>query len=278
MMWYDSSPRLRDRIIALFSNGMTYTAQELTTQFKQAPYSFSASAIYKELSLLVESGAVLRINRRYRLSVPWLYDMIAYWENALASMEKNLSLHDLLPEPHTRHIIRVKEHKQADRLWSQIISAIIATGGEPVTYQALEHRWWPLLHRDLGRQYRQVMKAKQITSFCVIAGNTYLDREFVRLFPQKPSRCVVSPRFSKDMPPFLTVCGDYIIRSRYPDVFRQELDQYFRSIKSVREIAYADIQHLFRSTGIITCIVEHNPRKAARLIRKFREMFSASGD
>lgn len=277
-MWYDSSPRLRDRIIALLTNGMTHTAQELTVLYSQAPYSFSASAVYKELSLLVESGAVIRINRRYRLSVPWLYDMIAYWENSLTNVEKSLSHHDILPDPFTRQVIRVKEHKHADRLWSQVISAIIASGADPVTYQALEHRWWPLLHRDLGRQYRQVMKAKQITSFCVIAGNTPLDREFVRLFPQKPSRCIISPRFFRDLPPFSTVCGDYIIRSRYPEIFRRELDQYFRSIKNVREIAYADIQHLFRSPGTITCFIEHNPPKAKRLIRKFREKFSVSDD
>jgi hypothetical protein len=274
MLIHDPAPRLRDRIVAHLSIHPSMSASDIGKKLNEQRSRYSQPAVYKELAILVEAGILIRSAGRYRLSLTWIFDAVSYTDSLLATMKSAEYGEDLLPAPNQSRTFRLREHAHVDRLWGQLTGTLFSKMEQPIVYQALQHRWWPLLHRDLGRQFRYAMQKSTATSICVIHGDTYLDRLFKSLFPKHPSQCAIAPDFFKGIPwPFFTVIGDYIIRATYPSVFVSELDAYFRRIRSEREITVPDVQYLFRSPGIISVRIEHRREKAGQLRRKFHRHF-----
>jgi len=274
MLLHDPTPRLRDRIVAHLSVHAPISASDIGKKLNERSNRYSQPAVYKELAILVESGVLIRSKGLYRLSLAWIFDAVSYTESLLAVIGRAEYGDDLLPAPNQSRIFKLREHVHVDRLWGQVTGTLFSKMKQPVVYQALQHRWWPLLHRDLGRQFRQTMRKTAATSICVIGGDTYLDRLFMSIFPKEPSQCAIAPDFFEGIRwPFFTVIGDYIIRATYPSVFVTELDAYFRRIRSESEVIVPDVQHLFRSPGIIAVRIEHHSEKAARLRRKFHRHF-----
>lgn len=274
MLLHDPAPRLRDRIVAHLSIHPPMSASDIGRKLNERSSRYSQAAVYKELAILVEAGILIRSAGLYRLSLTWIFDAVSYTDSILAMLEGAKYGDDLLPAPNQSRTFKLSEHAHVDRLWAQLTGTLFGKMKQPIVYQALQHRWWPLLHRDLGRQFRHAMKKTTAISICVIHGDTYLDRLFKSMFPKYPSQTAIAPDFFKGISwPFFTVIGDYIIRATYPSIFITELDAYFRRIRSEREVVVPDIQHLFRSPGIISVRIEHRKDKAARLRRKFQRYF-----
>jgi hypothetical protein len=274
MLLNDPTPRLRDRIVAHLSAYPSMSAPDIGRKLNEGDKRYSLPAVYKELAILVEAGILIRAKGLYRLSLLWIIDAASYTDSLLAFIGKGGYGAELLPKPNQSRTFKLREHAHVDRLWGQLTATLFGKMENPIVYQGLLHRWWPLLHRDLGRQFRQTMKKTTATSVCVIRGDTYLDRLFMSIFPKSPSRCAIDQAFLKGIPwPFFTVIGDYIIRTKYPSLFIAELDGYFKRIRSEREVTLANVQHLFRSTGIISMKIEHHSEKAGRLRRKFDRYF-----
>jgi hypothetical protein len=250
------------------------SALELGTTLNERGKRYSSQAVYKELAILVRAGILIHSKGEYRLSLSWIFEAVSYSDSLLDLIGRGGYGADLLPPPNHSLVFKLREHSHVDRLWGQLTGTLFGQMEQPVVYQALQHRWWPLLHRDLGRQFQQTMKKRGATSICVIRGDTFLDRLFMSMFPKSPSQCAIAPEFFKGIPwPFFTVIGDYIIRTKYPALFITELDAYFRRFKSERDVSVADVQYLFRSPGRISMKIEHNREKAARLRRKFHRFF-----
>jgi hypothetical protein len=274
MLLLDPAPRLRDQIVALLCRHSPMSVGDIQKKTRKGSKKYSKQAIYKELALLEDCGIAVKTKNKYRLTLTWLFQFVSHAELLLHEVSKGRFADDLIPTAGQHKSWRFTDHRSIDRLWAQLTSALLLKVADPIMYQAIQHPWWALLYKDLGKQFRTVLSKSSGTTYCVIDGDTYLDRLFIKNFPKGGSRCSNAPGFfGGQVPAYMTVIDRYVITTQYPVKFRRDLDDYFQSVRSQRDIQAGEVLQLFQSPGKITTKIEHNTRKSLWLRRKFQRFF-----
>lgn len=274
MLLLDPVPRLRDQLVSLLCKHSPATADELWRSVRGVQQRFTKQAVYKELGLLEESGIVVRAQGKYRITLTWLFEVIAYVEALSDRLGRRAFGGDLIPSIGRSRSWRFKSARNTDRLWVQLTSFLLQEEPGSVMYQSLPHPWHSLLYKGLDRQFDQVLRFSNATIYCVIGGDTYLDRLFMENFASINSHCANAPDFfSSTEMPHLTVINDFVITTHYTLKFTRAVDVFFERITSSRDIKSDEVITLFGNPGPITTKIEHNRKKALKIRRRFERYF-----
>ncbi len=274
MLFLDPAPRLRDHIVSVLCDHSPLTVAALHLKCRSDGKLYSLQAIYKELLILEENGIVMKAKGNYRLTLTWVFACVAHTEHLLGQVAKGGFGADLIPAAGKSRSWRFSDARSTDRLWVQLVTFLLQKSTTPHLYQSLPHPWHALLYDGLDEQFMNVLKKSGARTYCVVGGDTYLDRAFISRSQKQNALYANAPGlFREDGPVYLAVVGDYVIHTYYPAKFTKAVDAYFQQVKSKRDIRIGEVNCLFQNPGPIITKIAHSPTKALRIRRKFQRYF-----
>jgi hypothetical protein len=250
------------------------SVEEIQRATRKGKDRYSKQAIYKELGLLLDSGIVLKTKKGYRITLTWVFDNAAHAESLLEQAKKGHFGSDLLPESGKHRSWKYSDNVRTDRLWVQLVTSLLQLDEDPILFQALHHPWHSLLYKELNPQFENTLRRSGAEYYCVVGGDTYLDKAFIKQTSKGSFFSANAPgMFKAEETMNFTVIGQYVITTHYPIKFTKAVDQYFKSINSKRDVKAEDVLSLFQNPGNITTKIEHNQKKSLRIRRRFQRYF-----
>lgn len=274
MLLMDPVPRLRDRLVSLLCEGSPASVEDLLASLRREGRTFTKQAVYKELRLLEDGGVVVRSRGTYRITLTWIFGVLSHTERLMERLSGGDFAFDLIPAPGKSSVWKFTSNRNTDRLWVQLTTSLLQTVEDSRVFQSLPHPWHSLLYRDLDAQIAQVFRMSDARIYCVVGGDTYLDRLFIKNFPKDGSLCANAPGlFDTNDPVYLTIIGPFLISTHYSVKFTRAVDAYFHRIRSKADIRVEEVVRLFESPGTITTKIECSEKKAVKIRRRFERYF-----
>ena len=269
-----SPTNLQEHILTLLSEKRSLTAKQLQLVAAKRYRACSIQAVYKELRNLMETGVVVKANKKYSLSLPWILQSYAFVEKAYENYFENAALDDLLPAGEKRAVWKFRDLKRADDLWIQAVLALIQELKTDTVYGWIPHPWFSIIHYQKDVRFQDSLRLQGAKYYFMIGGETFLDKHFAEEWPKDVYFVSMAPGpFDDKRDLYLNVIGDYILTISVDEKTQQRIDDFFDSICTLQELTLAKSLSLFDSQAAIKVSLERHAVKAKKLSKSFSSYF-----
>jgi len=268
------SNRLESIIVGLLAKQPLQTASRLHKHCCLGNRKYSLQIIYHHLRKLQTEGVVIKAKDRFSLSLTWAYECLHFADLVYSRYLESPSHLELIPEDHSAKSWQFSNLLRLDNFWVQAMIAIFSHSGAKLKFGWNPHPWFYFAQPDKVQRYYAMFKSRGWRYFSTIGGDTYLDQRYAESMDASfyEYRLNQTPVFD-DMSRYYSLIGDYIIAVKLDQATSRRIDELFMSIKSESDIRYHQVSKALNTPGKLSITIEHNPRKAGRYTRKFREYF-----
>ncbi|MDO8664512.1 MAG: hypothetical protein Q7K44_03155 [Candidatus Liptonbacteria bacterium] len=270
---YNEPKSLKTLIVELLGRRFPLGAGEirlLTRKRNQIP--FSLQAIHKALGELQESGTVIKDKHTYELN-PSYISKVDQWVNSTKfnyfSKDNPFSV-----KPGQKKILPGGSLAEMDMLWNKILEVkMFEFPKQSVIYaQRVPHAFFNLAH--MGEETKIVaLILKQCKAFYTLVNDTSpLDQWIAKLYEGKRLYYAMQ-KAGGERDHHFSVLGPYIIETWYPRDIAATLDRLFTEPSSLSELATTDLIALLNTSFKGNVILEHNAKKAERMLKSIKAAF-----
>lgn len=273
-MFLDRVPSLRERIVQTLARYGALSAQDLRREIERNYRRCSLQGIYLELTHLQEAGVIIKSQRDFELSVPWVCRMTQFADEMGDTFFNRERGSNTLPEEGEMLQVTFSQSRRADAFWMQSVLSVLAAVDDKRLFQWLPHPWHHLTHNPGVNHFEAALRRLKARDFIIVGGDTYLDRLASKGWARDVFTYSHAPGpFHAKMAEPTSVVGNFVIRTVYTVAFMNEVDRYFLSVRRAADLVAADVLALFGTRMKLTVRIEHNPEKSKRLREKFLRYF-----
>jgi hypothetical protein len=256
-MLYSRQRTLEDEIIDCVLPG-PITVKALHGKLAARRGHVSLRGVYKAVDQLIEAGALLKSGKRVRIDEEW--------KRAVSAKLSPPAAAPLGEGERAAYIFTSIGH--LDAFWKTIALQLEAYEKDGQIFFYNPHNFWayvPDRRESEAAYYRHFDEARKHAYFTV-GGETEGDREWKRAYQTEHLQIDTRPLGGVPRNSHLTIMGDFIISVRLPKAMALAIDDAYGSGKNMAEIL-PKIAEALKSPGNIRLVLEHNPRRAAKLRR-----------
>ena len=178
-MYLSEPKKLQDHILLLLTSNRALSATTLQTLLRRTYKNCSLQAIYKELRLLIKRGVVVKANKCYGLSLPWILESYSILDKAYETYFSSAALNDLLLPGKTKSSWKFNDLRGADDFWIQAVLAIVEGTNNKQVFGWIPHPWFSIIHFQKDLRFQNALRSQSAKYFFMIGGNTFLDNHFI---------------------------------------------------------------------------------------------------
>jgi hypothetical protein len=273
-MFLETSPSLRELIVRALAHFGPLRAQDLRREIERHHRSCSLQGVYLELTHLVEAGVIVKGQRYFELSVPWVCRLTQFADDTGDTFFQRERRGNNLPEEGEVLQVTFSQVRRADAFWMQSVLSVLSANDDKRLFQWLPHPWYHLTQSSPGNDFETALRRLKAKDFVIVGGDTYLDRLATADWaPDIFTYSHAAGPFHAKMNEPGSLVGNFIIRTIYSAKFMHSVDRYFTSVKRARDIVASDVLTLFGERMKLTVRIENDPMKAKRLRGKYLRYF-----
>ncbi|MCB9029496.1 MAG: hypothetical protein H6619_00455 [Deltaproteobacteria bacterium] len=268
---------LRTALISLFSQKLSWRAEELLEAVERAHRKISKQALYKELRRLEDDGVVVRASGVYTIRLAWILQLSSFANK----------LHQLFLE--TESLLSTFEFKdgiekwefsdlhRADLFWTQLIIALLPRNRSQKIFSWIPHPWFHLVHADREKEFWNAVAIYEPEFYVSVAGDTPLDREWANLTDSSSSKVFFGkpPLYHSNLNSF-ELHGDFLVEVKLDKETAEEIEQIFISVPKLSSFKPQQLMQLLGKERKIIISLEHNTDRIETFRRLFSEHFKDS--
>lgn len=274
-MLFEERQNLEESIVRLLSVRPGLSAGEIMRISSQLDRPFCTAAVYKELAKLLERGVLVKIKRRYSLSLTWTLDVLSFSQRLSENYLKNPRATFVLPEPGREVCLKFTNLLRVNDFSSHIILLLVALSEDKRVFSWNPHPWFYLVQTSQESGYIRGLKKSGGKFFKVIGGETYLDRWTTQFWKDQKTTAVrfLPNAFEANRRLYFNVVGDFIASFMLDSAAAKMIDSLYGSVKSYRQLDLPQLFESFQRRVRATFRVKHDRKAAAALRLRFKPFF-----
>ena len=244
------------------------TCKEIFNILKKNRPEISIQAIYKQLNSLLKEKVILKQSSRYFISNEWKHALLS-----LISQE-NFTL----PQAEERFNYTFQSLIHLDAYFKHSIGLIMSVDQKSPILFYCPHQIWPYVPTRYQNEKNIVQRYQERgrNTYLIIGGNTYLDKQYKKIFHPKFFKIEIVPDFLIQRNTHITIIGDIIIYTKLPHSIMVMIDDFYKQITS-KEASKEKLKKMIevlekKQKGKI--IIEHNSKKALQYKKRFEKYFA----
>jgi CRISPR/Cas system-associated endoribonuclease Cas2 len=234
--------------------------------------SYTAQAIFKELTKLQSAGVVVRLKSRYSLMLSWAMRLTTLAEVAKEAYLTKSPLDLIMAECEVKKTWRCSDFDKVANFWLQAKVALLRHSGGGLLYEWQPHAWTELLYPERHRDLGGALRASKTTAFVVVGGVCPLDRELTKAWGRSSIRVSHNQNLLEKFEHlYLSVVNDHVFTCEITPKHHHQLDKLFEDA-SLSRIALRE-HPLFNEKAKFSVKLEKNSKKARQLKNMISEHF-----
>ena len=265
---------IADAIVSTFAVERELTVVQLRRHIERRYFHCSPRAVYKELKRLIARGVVVKVKKRYALSVSWILSLIQFSEQLYSTSVRNMSNESLLPHEGGRISWHFRDLLHLDRLWLQLIFLLFEKSYSRTMFVWVPHFWFDLVHYEKDLEAQEAMKVAGNRMYMMLGGRTYLDQLPTKYWSRQVYEwSYAEGPFEKDRATYFDVIDDYVLTVTLDAVTAMKIADLFRRVRGKSDLGLIREFDAIKTGARAKLQLERNAKKAARLRRKCCEFF-----
>lgn len=266
--------RLLDSIIAILGKTPYIEFPELKKRLNEAGFNFTDQAIFKELRKLLKSDVIIKVKRKYALSIPWMLQRVETTNNWIQNYSKTPVVSQIIEGIEDKQTIRFKDLRRLKRYWSQMVLVLLKNSEDKTLYTWNPHPWQYIVDPDHEKDVMRSIEFANSKMFKIIGNNYYLDN-IAKGFWQKKSlnySYLKSP-FHRQQNLYFSVIFPWIISVKLNKKTCDYLEQLFSTTKSLKDLNLAELIDFLENDAAGSLTIENNKKKSLKIKHQFIEFF-----
>lgn len=279
-MLLEARENLEDCIVRLLGSSEPITADALAARIEaETGRKYTIQGIYKSLRGLQAAGVVVRAQKRYGLSMPWVVRMLQFARELEEKQLNGRPIADLLPAPGDSQTWIFFDLLRMDDFWNHLVISLLETTQAPRMYEFIPHPWFDLVAAEKEREFANALRVAGSTFYMAVGGRTPLDVACSKTWPRDVFV------FSLDKSPWefqrtlhLDVIGEFIITIQIQKRMAGEIDSLFQSVRGRTDLDARKVIAVLTGKTRVRLTLARDAAKAAALAKKFRKHFGLPAD
>lgn len=265
---------ISESIIQLFRIKQDYTAKELLPLVKAEYGKCSERALYKQLGLLIEAGVIVRTGTRYSVSLTWVLSLMSLGEELYDSIVSEHLQHDYLPLAGAKRTWRFRDLQHLDRFWIEMIFLLFESSKSRQMYVWVPFFWFDLVHYHKDLEAQAAMKKAGNKMFMMLGEDSYLTRLPEKYWSREVYEWSYAPGpFVEEDNLYYDVIDDYVMTIELTPKTTRRIQELFNDVTGPEDLKQIGRFEAIKSNAPVTLTIEHNPKKARKMLRQFQEYF-----
>ena len=233
-------------------------------------------AVYKELAKLEAQGVVVKVEDKYSLRLTWVVHLLSYADLLYDTHLDPQHLSSLIFEAKQKVTWKFSSLRKLDMGVTQIILALHKLCPKKALCLWCPHQWFEVAHPEKQQQFLKANEISGIKRYHIIGGDTFLDRLCLQYLPKNSVYSFAESPFAEERSRQYTIIGDYLYTAKLDEQSVRRIEALFSKVKSARDIKQEEVDQIFGGKAKCSVALEHNPKKALALKKKFATFFGVS--
>jgi hypothetical protein len=232
--------------------------------------------MFKELRSLIRAKAVVKAQRTYALSLPWIWANQAQLERIEAAQLSERSLARLLPAPGEKSGWSFTNLLHLKMFWSHLVVACLAKANAETLYSWNPHAWFYLVLAEHEHHLLEGLHHRHATMFKMVGSSSAIDKSVARFWKGAQVTYSFAPGpLQNERRLYFSVINSWVISVRLPQLIAAELERFYREFTHFDESACAALIRIMQSRLRIRLEIRNDPKRARKLTKIFQEYFGS---
>jgi hypothetical protein len=268
------SQKLETLLIRSLSKKGSATALTLKGELEKQNLQFSLPGVYKELNKLLITGVVVKHGQRFRLSLPWIFNLLEFADQMYERQLQTSDDESLLPDPGTSMTLKFSSLARLDDFWINLLILMSQKSVSKHVYQWIPHPWFHLIQSKKAFFFQEALKSSGSVIKSIIGGRTKLDLASKKLnTPPSYVYFYAEGPFEGEHSRYLSVTENYLLEIKLDQVATETLDSIYHSYKDFESVPLSVASQLLMLKTKATVKIHHNEKIAEKYLKKFRNYF-----
>lgn len=223
---------LREKILHILAQFPLQTAPDLLRRLKGRGSVVTKQGLYKELRVLLQDSVVIKYQRAYTLSLPWILNFSQFSDQMFDTYLGQSTLTAFLPEGKTKARWTFRNLAMLNDFWVELIFCALKESPRQVFYNWLPHPWFLLLQSMRSQTFNQGMLTGSYQPKTILGHQSALDQEYARRQSRNNPRETISfaesPFHGQDNI-YFELIGEYLIIGKLHPRVASLIEGYFSS-------------------------------------------------
>jgi len=261
-------------ILAVFATTPTVRIERLHRAINAQFMGCSQRAVYKEVAKLVEQGIVIGVGGNYSLSLTWILSLNQLSERFYSQAVEPAALSHCLPLTGKRVSWKFRDLQHLDRLWLQLMFLLFELSESRRMFVWVPYFWFDLVHFQKDLEAQEAMKVAGNKMYMILGNDSFIDRLPTKYWSRQVYEwSYAKGPFENERSTNYDLIDDYILTVKLDQRTTNAIDTFFRSVRSKSDLGRIREFETIKTSAQATLTLEHSPRKAKVLRRKFLDYF-----
>ena len=271
-MLFHTTERLEDLIVRHLSARKSATAAWLQQRISKEVRPYTLQAIYKELTNLQNGGVVVKSGNEYCIKLSWAIELVNLSQIVESNHLSSPTVESLLPAAGESRRWVFHDWIKMGNFWQHIDVCLFEASKSKVMFKWTYHPWFYLWERQVS--FDRALRKTGSKFYRIVGGQTYLDRSCAKYWtPPLYQFSFASGPFEGEITRYIDVIDDYVLTNKLNARAVTMLDEFYNSIHSKADVDVRKTVNLLTEKVTISMHLEHNPKKAQKLRKKFCDFF-----
>jgi hypothetical protein len=268
---YFAEKSIENKIIELLSGG-SYRSPDLVV-IASKDLNVTPQGVYKAISFLIEQEVVIKNSMKLSLNSIWLEKLRLFSDK----VSKNYDLKEfddfLLLKDREKVTYSFKDAIRLDNQWLNFIIAVSKKFSDNPISIWNPHHWFIFGRPESESVLFDWFNKQQRDVFLTIGGNYSFDKIAQKKIESKNIRVNTAVDAIFPNNDYVTVIGDYIISTRYSEIFSNKIESFFKNNQTLDDAALSELKRIVQKPQRAKIIFERNKSKALKYSKKMMKDF-----
>jgi hypothetical protein len=271
IIMYFAEKSIENKIIELLSGG-SYRSPDLVV-IASKDLNVTPQGVYKAISFLIEQEVVIKNSMKLSLNSIWLEKLRLFSDK----VSKNYDLKEfddfLLLKDREKVTYSFKDAIRLDNQWLNFIIAVSKKFSDNPISIWNPHHWFIFGRPESESVLFDWFNKQQRDVFLTIGGNYSFDKIAQKKIESKNIRVNTAVDAIFPNNDYVTVIGDYIISTRYSEIFSNKIESFFKNNQTLDDAALSELKRIVQKPQRAKIIFERNKSKALKYSKKMMKDF-----
>jgi hypothetical protein len=269
---------LREKILHILAASPLQTAPELLRRLGGRGALVTKQGLYKELRVLLRDSVVIKYQRAYTLSLPWILNFSQFSDRMFDTYLGQSTLSAFLPEGKVKARWTFRNLAMLNDFWVELIFCALKESPRQIFFNWLPHPWFILLQSMRSQTFNQGMLTGNYEPKTILGHQGALDQEYAQRQSRNNPREIISfaesPFHGQDNL-YFELIGEYLIVGKLHPRVVALIERYFSSTERSFEGPWiqAASAELRANRDVCTLQIEKGTPLAKKIARQMHEFW-----
>lgn len=263
--------KIKNKIIELLSFGPEESTN-LVDKVRKETLS-TKQGVYKGVRELLVGEQILKHKSKLSLNLAWIKKLKDFAEKIETSYIPKSSHLLQIPENKKSLSLSFNSTEELDIYWGHMFLLIIEKLKDEQIFFFNRHEWFIYDRPHSENHLLEVVKKENKRLFTTLGANTVFAKEFKTKYQNENIQVAIDENINIPITDYMLITGDYVISTRYDEVFSKNIDKFFRTKTVFGEEEEKEFREIIKQNKKSKIIITQNKEKANEWRKRLSKNF-----